>query len=106
MQNAALKKAQGLLPFSTSVPEIDPFVTARQRAFVLAASGNYLLWPNIAQVLADEGFSAAAIKKVGKDREAQHLITALIHAAIASNPSSPSETWRHREPETKAKLKP
>jgi hypothetical protein len=88
------------------VPESDPFVSARQRAFVLAASGNYLLWPNIAKVLTGEGFGAAAIKKVGKDREAQRLITALIHAAIASQPCAPSETWRHREPETKAKLKP
>jgi hypothetical protein len=65
-----------------------------------------LLWPPIAQMLANEGFSAAAIKKIGKDRAAQREITALIHAAIARRAAAPAETWRVREPETRVKLKP
>jgi hypothetical protein len=84
----------------------DPFITARRRAYDLASSGAYLLWPPIASVLASEGFSAAAIKKIGKDRTAQREITALIHAAIARHPAAPAETWRIRAPETRVKLKP
>lgn len=82
-----------------------PDLSARQRAYALASTGEYLLWPPIAQVLAEEGFSAAAIQALGKERAAQREITARIHAAIARNPSSPAETWRIREPETKARLK-
>lgn len=82
----------------------DPLVSARDRAYVLAASGDYLLWPPIAAVLASEGFSQSAIKKIGRDRATQREIAALIHAAIAARPCAPAETWRQREPETKAKL--
>ena len=53
------------------VVKSDPFASARQRAYELAATGDYLLWPNIAQVLASEGFSVGAIKQIGKDVPAQ-----------------------------------
>jgi hypothetical protein len=86
------------------VPHSDPFITARDRAYVLAATGDYMLWPNIAAVLASEGYSAAAIKRIGKDSAAQNELTALIHAAISKRPYAPAETWREREPETKVKL--
>jgi hypothetical protein len=76
----------------------DPLAPARQRAFVLASSGDYLLWPNIAQVLASEGFSAATIKQIGKDQAAQRAIQASIHAAERARPAAPADTrhtrWR------------
>jgi hypothetical protein len=73
----------------------NPSASVRQRAYALAASGDYLLWPNIAQVLASEGFSAAAIKQVGKDRAAQHEISALIHASAKTPPDETRFTrWR------------
>jgi hypothetical protein len=65
---------------------------------VLANSGDYLLWPNIAQALAREGFSAAAIKQIGKDRAAQREISARILAADTARPAVPTDTrhtrWR------------
>jgi hypothetical protein len=82
-----------------------PETSARDRAYELAATGEYLLWPPIAAVLASEGFGTAAIKKIGKDRAAQRDITALIHAAIARNPRSAAETWRLRAPDMRVKLK-
>jgi hypothetical protein len=82
-----------------------PDLSARQRAYALASTGDYLLWPPIANVLVNEGYSAAVIKQLGKERAAQREIAARIHAAIASQPSPPTETWRIRAPETKAKLK-
>jgi hypothetical protein len=45
----------------------NPLTSAHDRAFALASSGNYLLWPNVAHALASEGFRAAAIKQIGKD---------------------------------------
>ena len=72
--------------------------SARDRAVMLATSGNYLLWPNIAQVLASEGFSAADIKQIGKDRATQREITARIHDAERARPPAPADTrhtrWR------------
>ena len=82
-----------------------PDLSARQRAYALASTGDFLLWPPIAKVLASEGFSAASIKQLGKERDAQREITARIHAAIAKNPSAPAETWRIRAPDTKTTLK-
>jgi hypothetical protein len=80
------------------VAKSDPSASARARAFALAASGDYLLWPNIAQVLTSEGFSAATIKQIGKDREAQREITKQIHAAERARPAAVAETrhtrWR------------
>jgi hypothetical protein len=65
---------------------------------VLAVSGDYLLWPNIAQVLTREGFSAAAIKRIGKDRATQREISAGILAAERARPAAPTDTrhtrWR------------
>lgn len=84
----------------------DPEISARDRAYELAAMGEYLLWPPIAAVLASEGFGAGVIKKIGKDRTAQIEIRALIHAAIARNPRSAAETWRLRAPDMRVRLKP
>jgi hypothetical protein len=76
----------------------DPFASVRQRAFVLASSGDYLLWPSIAQVLASEGYGIAAIKQIGKDRAAQREISERILAAEKARPASPVMTratrWR------------
>jgi hypothetical protein len=76
----------------------DPLASARQRAFALADTGDYLLWHNIARVLAHEGFAVDAIKKLGKDRVAQRELTARIHAADKSHARPPDETrmtrWR------------
>lgn len=80
--------------------------SAHDRAYELAASGEYLLWPPIAAVLASEGFAASAIKKIGHDRAAQRQIQTLIHAAIARNPRSAAETWRLRAPDMRVRLKP
>lgn len=83
---------------TSGVAGSDPFESARQRALVLAASGDHLLWPNIAQVLASEGFSVAAIKLIGKDRASQREITTRIHAvetALLAR-QSPTETRRTR----------
>jgi hypothetical protein len=76
----------------------DPLASALQRALALADSGDYVLWPNIAAVLASEGFSARAIKKVGNDRAAQREITSRILTAENARPIAPTETrhtrWR------------
>jgi hypothetical protein len=76
----------------------NPLISARERALALAASGDYLLWPNIARVLASEGFGAGAIKQIGKDRAVQCEITARILAAERARPAAPAETrhtrWR------------
>jgi hypothetical protein len=76
----------------------NPLISARERALALALSGDYLLWPTIAQALAGEGFGAAAIKQIGKDRAVQREITARILAAERAYPTAPAETrhtrWR------------
>jgi hypothetical protein len=76
----------------------NPFASARQRAFVLASSGDYLLWPNIAQVLVSEGFSVDAIKQIGRDRDAQRQITERILIAERARPAALADTrhtrWR------------
>jgi hypothetical protein len=73
-------------------------VSARQRALALADSGDYVLWPNIAAVLASEGFGRSAIQQIGRDRSAQREISARILAAEQASPTPPVETrhtrWR------------
>lgn len=83
-----------------------PETSARERACELAATGDYLLWPPIAAVLASEGFGAAAIKKIGNDRATQREIRTLIHTASARDPRSATETWRLRAPDMRVRLKP
>jgi hypothetical protein len=65
-------------------------------------------WPAIAGALASEGYSAAAIKHIGKDASAQGEIARRIHAAElqrleASAP--PCQTWRIEDPRSRAKLR-
>lgn len=82
----------------------DPLVPARVRALALAEAGGHALWPLIAGALATEGFSAKVITQLGKDRAFQNEITARIHAAIVRDPAAPAQTWRIRDPESRAKL--
>jgi hypothetical protein len=67
----------------------NPLTSAHDRAFALASSGNYLLWPNVAHALASEGFRAAAIKQIGKDSAVQREITERILAAEKARRARP-----------------
>lgn len=56
----------------------DPLATALDRAFALANSGAFQVWPQIAEQLAREGYAAAAITRIGRNRTTQRELTALM----------------------------
>lgn len=90
----------------TLVARVNPLTSAHERAWTLA--DDMASWPDIARVLADEGYSAAIIKKIGKDRDFKGEITRRLLAAeqrrLAAN-APPCQTWRIEEPKACVKLK-
>jgi hypothetical protein len=60
------------------VPSGDPLVSAFDRAFMLAESGNYPDWPGVAEQLAREGYRPSVISGFGRDRSLKRALVAVI----------------------------
>jgi hypothetical protein len=60
------------------VPSPDPLISAFDRAFMLAETGNYRDWPDVAEQLAREGYRPSVISGFGRDRSLKRALVAVI----------------------------
>ena len=61
--------------------EPDPIIQVRDRAYELADSGDYRVWPDISEVLKSEGHDPVCIRRLNADHFFQIMLRNRLRAA-------------------------